>query len=76
MPLKVTTSVGGVIVSEQIASPEVELAIARLRDAYVGFPWCQCPDRNEMEDVVYFEDKHGVSHGWECTHCLNVVQVG
>ena len=48
---------------------------AELQEAYVGFPWCKC-EAPDLGTASYFEHKHGVSHGWECSECHGVIQVG
>ena len=52
------------------------IALQRLQDAFAGFPWCKCEVGHLSDDLVYFENQHGVSHGWACRSCNGVVQVG
>lgn len=47
-------------------------------NSYPDYPsfrvWCECPE--ELQDPIQYQSDGALGHGWNCTYCSRLVQVG
>ena len=54
-------------------SPSLKAAWVELKDAMDETEWCTCT--SEQQRPYYWQQDDGC-HGWDCSRCLKLIQIG